>query len=139
MLYVFISSNLFRNEPLPGKIIAHIRYTQSSMKNAYGLKYLYSFLNIPFLFLQRETLERMLEANKRDIELSYQEMDYTDTNKDDSYDSYTQNIEGTQNHAFNTETKKAALMDRPQKEEQPVNMVANTSSPRLRNDSSSSE
>uniref|UniRef100_A0AC34Q8W6 Rab-like protein 6 n=1 Tax=Panagrolaimus sp. JU765 TaxID=591449 RepID=A0AC34Q8W6_9BILA len=98
-----------RKDPLPGKILAQIRYTQSSMKNAYGLKYLYNFLNIPFLFLQRQTLEAMLEANKREIEISYQEMDYTGLNKE-NYDSYkTRTNDEANHHEFSIDTKKAAL------------------------------
>ena len=107
------------------------------MKNAYGLRYLYNFLNIPFLFLQRETLESMLEANKREIELSYQEMDLLASGKEDSYEEYSTNqVEnGSGNHVFSTENKKAAIS-----ESKPETNQENYESPnRRRKTSSSSE
>jgi GTPase SAR1 family protein len=98
-----------RKPPLHGKIPAQIRYTQSSMKNAFGLKFLYRFLNIPFLFLQRETLESMLEANKQDIELSYCEMDLLGDSKDTGFETYSKLQKDNGNHEFSTDNEKAAL------------------------------
>uniref|UniRef100_A0AC34GYG6 Rab-like protein 6 n=1 Tax=Panagrolaimus sp. ES5 TaxID=591445 RepID=A0AC34GYG6_9BILA len=98
-----------RKPPSHGKFPAQIRYTQASMKNAFGLKYLYRFLNIPFLFLQRETLEAMLEANKQDIELSYCEMDLLLDNKDTGFETYSKLQKDNGNHEFSTDTEKAAL------------------------------
>ncbi|CAD5229805.1 unnamed protein product [Bursaphelenchus okinawaensis] len=64
-----------RKPPQNGKLKAPVRLVQSSMKNANGLKYLYNFLNIPFLYVQREQLESSLEANKDDINVALIELD----------------------------------------------------------------
>jgi hypothetical protein len=48
------------------------------MKTAHGLKYLYNFFNIPFLFLQRDYLEKSLDANKHDIDVAQYELDLLD-------------------------------------------------------------
>lgn len=68
-------NNFQRPPTLPGKLEAPIRYTQASMKNANGLRYLYNFLNIPFLFVQRDQLENTLEVNKHDIQVANYELD----------------------------------------------------------------
>uniref|UniRef100_A0A915CN90 Rab-like protein 6 n=1 Tax=Ditylenchus dipsaci TaxID=166011 RepID=A0A915CN90_9BILA len=64
-----------RKPTINGRIIAPIRYSQCSMKSAQGLKFLYNFFNVPFLFLQREYLETALEANSRDLDIAQQELD----------------------------------------------------------------
>lgn len=38
---------LFRS---PGS--AEVRYAEASMRNGFGLKYIYKFFNLPFLYLQ---------------------------------------------------------------------------------------
>ena len=79
----------------------------------------------------------MLEANKREIELSYQEMDLVASGKDDSYEEYSSNqVEnGSGNHVFSTEAKKAAISEPKQEKNQ-----ENYESPmRKRRTSSSSE
>ncbi|KAI1705587.1 ras of complex, roc, domain of DAPkinase domain-containing protein [Ditylenchus destructor] len=68
-------SEFERKPPSNGRLIAPIRFTQCSMKTAQGLKFLYNFFNVPFLFLQREYLENALEANTRDLEIAQQELD----------------------------------------------------------------
>ncbi|KAI6205207.1 Methyltransferase [Aphelenchoides besseyi] len=65
-----------------GRLKAPIRYSTTSMKTAQGLKFLHNFLNIPFLFLQREYLENSLEANRRDIEIAQDELDCYSGNGD---------------------------------------------------------
>ncbi|EDV28137.1 uncharacterized protein TRIADDRAFT_63653 [Trichoplax adhaerens] len=49
---------------------ASIRYAESSMKNGYGLKYLYKYFNLPYLHLQRETLLKQLKINTDDISVN---------------------------------------------------------------------
>ncbi|KAI1706571.1 ras of complex, roc, domain of DAPkinase domain-containing protein [Ditylenchus destructor] len=81
-------SEFERKPPSNGRLIAPIRFTQCSMKTAQGLKFLYNFFNVPFLFLQREYLENALEANTRDLEIAQQELDlYEDSGPGRNFES----------------------------------------------------
>lgn len=51
----------------------------------------------------------MLEANKKDIELSYCELDMLGDNKDTGFEAYTKLQKDNGNHEFSTATEKAAL------------------------------
>ncbi|KAI6191928.1 Methyltransferase [Aphelenchoides bicaudatus] len=68
-------TNYKRKEPLHNRLKAPIRFTTCSAKTAHGLKYVYNFLNLPFLFLQREYMENSLESNRREIDIAQQELD----------------------------------------------------------------
>ncbi|KAI6173633.1 RING-type domain-containing protein [Aphelenchoides besseyi] len=72
----------YQRPTINGRLKAPIRYSTTSMKTAQGLKFLHNFLNIPFLFLQREYLENSLEANRRDIEVAQDELDCYSGNGD---------------------------------------------------------
>ncbi|PAV56892.1 hypothetical protein WR25_20686 [Diploscapter pachys] len=62
------------------------------MRNAFGLKFVYLFFNIPFLCLQRETLKRQLQTNKKEIISSYSELDcYSETPEAD-YETFIETI-----------------------------------------------
>uniref|UniRef100_A0A7E4W976 Rab-like protein 6 n=1 Tax=Panagrellus redivivus TaxID=6233 RepID=A0A7E4W976_PANRE len=102
--------NGFTRKPQPGKIAAQIRHTQASMRNAFGLKFLYNFLNIPFLFLQRETLESMLEANKRDIDVTYTELDAFDAQRTSAFEDYTSQGSSSASHMFSAGTRAAEIV-----------------------------
>lgn len=52
-----------------------IRYTEASMSNGFGLKYLHKYFCIPFLQLQREVLINQLERNARESDITLQELD----------------------------------------------------------------
>jgi hypothetical protein len=56
-----------RGEAAPGKVSAEIRYSESSMRNGFGLRFLHKFLNLPYLILQRESLLLQLDTNSREI------------------------------------------------------------------------
>lgn len=45
---------------------AQVRHTESSMRNGFGLKLLHKFFNLPFLQLQKESLQRQIERNERE-------------------------------------------------------------------------
>lgn len=53
---------------------AEVLYGESSMRNGFGLRLLHKFLSLPFLQLQRETLNALLARNKRDTEVCSLEM-----------------------------------------------------------------
>ncbi|KAF6202581.1 hypothetical protein GE061_002979 [Apolygus lucorum] len=54
---------------------AQVRYTESSMVNGFGLRYVYKFLALPFLQLQRKTLKRQLMRNAEEIQSALEEID----------------------------------------------------------------
>lgn len=53
---------------------AEVLYGESSMRNGFGLRLLHKFLSLPFLQLQRETLNALLARNRRDTEVSSLEL-----------------------------------------------------------------
>lgn len=65
-----------------------IRYCESSMRNGFGLQYIYQFLNIPFLQLQRESLLQQLQINARDMDASLEEIDTYARSADNNYDLF---------------------------------------------------
>ncbi|XP_019634810.1 PREDICTED: rab-like protein 6 [Branchiostoma belcheri] len=71
---------------------ADIRFAESSMRNGFGLKYLHKFFNIPFLQLQRETLLRQLETNKRDMVAMIEELGIHSESEEQNYELYIQGL-----------------------------------------------
>ncbi|XP_030853601.1 rab-like protein 6 isoform X2 [Strongylocentrotus purpuratus] len=71
---------------------AHIRVAESSMKNGFGLKYLHSFFNIPFLQLQRETLLQQLQRNQLETDATLEELDARIESEDQDYDMYLSSL-----------------------------------------------
>ncbi|XP_039289126.1 rab-like protein 6 isoform X2 [Nilaparvata lugens] len=67
---------------------AQIRYTESSMSNGFGLKYIHKFFCLPFLQLQRETLLGLLERNKTEAEITVHELDIYQESEDADYDRF---------------------------------------------------
>lgn len=65
-----------------------VRYSESSMRNGFGLKFLHKFFNLPFLHLQRETYLKLLETNCRDIQTTCQELDILQDTDDQDYDKF---------------------------------------------------
>lgn len=46
-----------------------VLYGESSMRNGFGLRLLHKFLGLPFLRLQKETLNALMERNQRDTDI----------------------------------------------------------------------
>ena len=65
---------------------APIRYSEASMRNGFGLKFIHKFFNLPFLQLQREALLHQLEVNLRDIKVTDEELDLIQDGEDFNYD-----------------------------------------------------
>ncbi|KAK3700092.1 hypothetical protein QZH41_015043, partial [Actinostola sp. cb2023] len=65
-----------------------IHYAESSMKNGFGLKYIHTFLNFPFLLLQRETLLQQLQVNAMDMESTLEELQIYKHTEEQDYDQY---------------------------------------------------
>ena len=58
------------------------------MRNGFGLQYIYQFLNIPFLQLQRECLLQQLQINARDMDASLEEIDAYTRSPEYNYDLF---------------------------------------------------
>uniref|UniRef100_A0A0A9XAK0 Rab-like protein 1 n=1 Tax=Lygus hesperus TaxID=30085 RepID=A0A0A9XAK0_LYGHE len=54
---------------------AQVRYSESSMVNGFGLRYIYKFLALPFLQVQRKTLKHQLMRNAEEIQIALEEID----------------------------------------------------------------
>ncbi|KAK3605865.1 hypothetical protein CHS0354_017770 [Potamilus streckersoni] len=67
---------------------AHVRYAESSMRNSFGLKYIHKFLNLPFLQLQKETLQKQLELNAEDMASTVEELDILEESEEQNYDVF---------------------------------------------------
>lgn len=72
-----------------------IYFLEASMQNCYGLKGLKTFLNLPFLLLQKQVLETQLAQNN--TELLNAKEEYQLTTESDSYDAYLQMISNRAN------------------------------------------
>ncbi|OTF83156.1 Ras-like protein, partial [Euroglyphus maynei] len=72
------------------KRTGQIRYAECSMRNGFGLRYLYKFFNLPYLHLQRETMLKQLERNRSEIDATCQELDAMIDSDDHNYDNFLQ-------------------------------------------------
>ncbi|XP_071948008.1 rab-like protein 6 isoform X2 [Antedon mediterranea] len=98
-----ISTFVEEFERPPGS--AHVRYAESSMKNGFGLKYLHTFFNVPFLQLQRETLLRQLETNQLEADATLQELNMRLESEDQNYNLYLETLETRRKQRQNKKTE----------------------------------
>lgn len=75
-----------------GGLASSVRYTETSMRTGFGLKYLYQFFNIPFLQLQRENFMQQLETNAKEMDAICEELQLIEENIENDYDSFSQNL-----------------------------------------------
>ncbi|XP_028411007.1 rab-like protein 6 isoform X2 [Dendronephthya gigantea] len=71
-----------------GSDAAILQHGECSMKNGFGLKFIHKFFNIPFLKLQRETLEKQLETNKEDMQATLEELAFRRDTEEQDYDKF---------------------------------------------------
>lgn len=67
---------------------SQIRYSEASMRNGFGLKFLHKFFNLPFLHLQRETYLKLLETNCHEMQTTCQELDLILDSDENNYDRF---------------------------------------------------
>ncbi|XP_065646969.1 rab-like protein 6 isoform X3 [Hydra vulgaris] len=67
---------------------AEIYFCECSVKEGFGLSFIYKFLNMPFLILQRETLLRQLEANTLEIEESRETLSIDSSSPEQCYEKF---------------------------------------------------
>lgn len=65
-----------------------VMYTESSMKNGFGLKLIERFLNIPFLKLQEASLLKQIELNRRDFLSTVEELQMMQESTNREYEQY---------------------------------------------------
>lgn len=70
-----------------------VRYSECSMRNGFGLKFLYKFFNLPFLQLQRQTLLRQIEVNTHEIEATCDELSVLLCSDEQNYDRFLYTIQ----------------------------------------------
>lgn len=71
---------------------AQVRYSESSMRNGFGLKLLHKFFNLPYLQLQRESLLTQLERNAVETGATIQELDVYAESDEADYDKFMENL-----------------------------------------------
>ncbi|XP_071820918.1 rab-like protein 6 isoform X2 [Apostichopus japonicus] len=94
---------------------APVMYAESSMKNGFGLRYLHTFFNIPYLQLQMETLLTQLETNKMESRATIEELQLRQESEDQNYDLYLGSLESQR-----VQKKKKAPPKSPQTQTLPV-------------------
>ncbi|PIK54887.1 putative rab-like protein 6 [Apostichopus japonicus] len=94
---------------------APVMYAESSMKNGFGLRYLHTFFNIPYLQLQMETLLTQLETNKMESKATIEELQLRQESEDQNYDLYLGSLESQR-----VQKKKKAPPKSPQTQTLPV-------------------
>lgn len=71
---------------------AQVRYAECSLRNGFGLKFLYKWFNLPFLQLQRESLLRQLERNGQETGATTQELDLLQESEEQNYELFVESL-----------------------------------------------
>ncbi|ROT69842.1 putative GTP-binding protein Parf [Penaeus vannamei] len=112
---------------------ADVRYTESSMRNGFGLKLLHKFFNLPFLQLQRETLLRQLETNTAEIDATIQELELYQESDDANYDVFLTQLTDRRRAAAESVAPVAQVAapvnTSPIPQSRSINSMASTTSP----------
>lgn len=71
---------------------AQIRYAESSLRNGFGLKFLYKWFNLPFLQLQRESLLLQLQRNSQETNATNDELDMLQESEEQNYELFVETL-----------------------------------------------
>jgi hypothetical protein len=118
---------------------------EASMRTGFGLKYIYQFLNVPFLQLERENLMQQLETNAKEMDGTCEELEQQEQCIDEHYERFAETLNAARRreqekqapqevlrNAKTVEEAKRAAQEREQKEReltarlaaQPINLNA---------------
>ncbi|GAB6031528.1 Rab-like protein 6 [Chamberlinius hualienensis] len=96
-----------------GSNFAQVRYTEGSMRNGFGLKYLHKFFNLPFLQLQRETLLKQVETNEYEIKSTSEELDLLEDSEEQNYDVFLECLSNKRRQLADQASPIGPSVDRP--------------------------
>ncbi|KRY84627.1 Rab-like protein 6 [Trichinella pseudospiralis] len=82
------SCRLFLSDFAKSSRSAVVRYGEASMRNGFGLKLLHLFFNVPFLLLERQTLQSQLDRNTEELDVTIQEIDLYEQSPDGNYSTF---------------------------------------------------
>ncbi|KAF7493581.1 Rab-like protein 6 [Sarcoptes scabiei] len=88
----FIESILIEDQQFNRERSGQILYAESSMRNGFGLRFLYKFFNLPYLHLRREALLNQLSRNATEIEATRMELDAMNQSEEFDYDRFLEMI-----------------------------------------------
>uniref|UniRef100_U5EVA4 Putative rab n=1 Tax=Corethrella appendiculata TaxID=1370023 RepID=U5EVA4_9DIPT len=88
---------------------SEIIYGESSMRNGFGLRLLHKFLGIPFLYLQKCTLEASLKKNACDIDICVLEINEFIKSDDANYSVFMDNLINKRRQGTSTATNETAV------------------------------
>jgi len=96
---------------------AEVYFSESSMKDGFGLKFIYKYLNMPFLILQRESLLKQLKSNALEIEDMREFLTVDMSSEDQNYNLFhemlTKKVEPTMSPMLSPETEAPQTIDIP--------------------------
>ena len=69
-----------------------VRFSESSMSNGFGLRFLHKFFSLPYLKLQREALRQQLETNKNELTALTMELDIYLQSAESNYEEFSNGL-----------------------------------------------